>query len=101
MEDIKKENIINEDNEIIDFGILKNIMNSGIEKCVCKIEIEVKSGDEYSYKTGTGFFCNLKKLNIRIFLTNNHVLNQEYLNNGKIINYSVEVNNIKRNGTLD
>ena len=101
MEDINKENIINEDNEIFDFSLFKKISNSGIEKCVCKIEVEVKIDDKYEYKTGTGFFCNFPDINIKVFLTNNHILNQEFLDNSKKINYSVEINNLKTNNYID
>ena len=101
MEDINKEDIINEDNEIYDFSLIKKISNSEIEKCVCKIEIEAKIGDKYVYKTGTGFFCNIAAKNIKVFLTNNNVLNQEFLDNSKKINYSVEINNLKINNYID
>ena len=37
MEEIKNEDIILEDAEIVDFEELKKIINSGIEKYVCKI----------------------------------------------------------------
>ena len=37
MEEIRNDDIILEDAEIVDFEELKKIINSGIEKYVCKI----------------------------------------------------------------
>ena len=54
MEGIRKDNIINEDTEIIKVGLLEKIFNSNIKKCICKI-INLESKKE-----GTGFFCNIK-----------------------------------------
>ena len=101
MENIKKENITKEDHQIYDFYSQKKIMTSGIEKCVCKIEVEIKIGDEYKYQTGSGFFCNIPSKNLKVFLTNNHILNQEFLDNSKKIKYSIEVDYIKHDYYLD
>jgi hypothetical protein len=56
MKDIKKEEIILED-EILDFKTLKEIVTSGIEKCICKICREVTIKGELKFKYGTGNFC--------------------------------------------
>ena len=82
---IKEENIINEDNEIVDFDDLCKITNSGINKCVCKIMTEIEStenNDKKICKTGTGFFCNLP-LKKKVFITNNHILDEEFINKEK------------------
>ncbi len=81
MEKIKKNEIILEDGEIVN---LKKITNSGIEKCICKIIIE----DEL--KCGTGFFCNIKEKKLKVLITNNHVINKEYLEKGKRIKIELE-----------
>ena len=83
MEELDEKNIINEDNEIFDYQLFKKAMNYGIEKCVCKILQEVKENDQIKLKTGTGFFCTISSLNLRAFLSNNHVLGQEFLDNEK------------------
>ena len=80
MKGINKEDIINEDKEIVDYEIIEKIVNSGIKKCICKIKQEI---DSKKCKKGTGFFCNIKEKNIKIFVTNNHVLDQEFLNKEK------------------
>ena len=79
MEGIKKENIINEDNEIINYNSLKKIINSKLEKCICKIKQEINNNGKNCLITGTGFFCNIPLKNIKIFVTNNHVLNKEFI----------------------
>ena len=79
---IDEDKIINEDFEIIDFNYLENITNSGIKKCVCKIEL--------GQKKGTGFFCKVPPKNIKIFVTNNHVLNQDSLNIEKNLNIFIQ-----------
>ena len=83
MKGIKKGNIINEDNEIIKYNLLKKMINSKIEQCVCKIKQEINNNGSTDLKTGTGFFCIIPSKDIRIFVTNNHVLNQEFLNKEK------------------
>lgn len=97
MEEINEDDIINEDNEIVDFLELREVMNSGIEKCVCKIAKEVNINGQSIFKTASGFFCNIPIKKIKVFLTNNHFIDEEYLNNEqKIIyyNYRGEKNEI-------
>ena len=84
MEKIKKNEIILEDGEIVNLKKLKKITNSGIEKCICKIIFE----DEL--KCGTGFFCNIKEKKLKVLITNNHVINKEYLEKGKRIKIELE-----------
>ena len=79
MEDFNKEDIVLEDGEIVNFNNLKKIANSGIEKIICKIVIEEE------LKSGTGFFCIIKENNMKVMITNNHVINDEYLKNKKEI----------------
>ena len=86
METIKKDDIILEDGQIVNFKKLKNIANSGLEKCICKLII-VENGN---IKCGTGFLCNIKQKNLKAFITNNHVINKEYLNKNKILKFEVE-----------
>ena len=74
--------IIMDNMKPIKFEKLKNIINKG-EKCVVKILIE----DENNYKiaSGTGFFCKLPIRNnyLNILLTNNHIINKEFLKKEK------------------
>ena len=98
---INKDNIINEDNPIEDFSLNKKIYISGIELCICKIEAQYKSGDKYIYKRGSGFFCNIPDKNLKVLMTNNHVLNQEFLDTAKKLNYSIEENFIKKDYELN
>ena len=79
----RNQNIIKEDNPIHNFNQLQKIMNSGIEKCVCKIVREANVNGKLVYKTGTGFFCNLPSKQIKLFITNNHVLDKQFLNEEK------------------
>ena len=98
---INKESIINEDNPIEDFSVNKRIYISGIELCICKIEAQYKIDGEYKLKRGTGFFCNIPDKNLKVLMTNNHVLNQEFLDNAKKINYSIEENYMKKDYELN
>ncbi len=40
---------------------------------------EVKKGNQYKFITGTGFFFNCKQKKIKLFITNNHVLDKDFL----------------------
>ena len=90
MEDIKMDEIILEDGEIVNFGKLKKIATSGIEKCICKI-----INDEL--KCGTGFFCNIPQKKLKVIITNNHVINEKFLNEQKKLKIEVEEKEIEIN----
>ena len=86
MEDfeIKNENIKNEDSIIVDYDLLEDLINSGIKNCVFKLKFKVEiENNQPATKVGTGFFCNIPNKCIKAFITNNHVINQEFLNNEK------------------
>ena len=101
MENIKNEDIIKEDNSIGDFYLNKKIYISGIERCICKIETNFKIGNEEKFIRGSGFFCNIKEKKIKVFMTNNHVCNQEFLDNAKKLNYSIEEDFMKKDYQLN
>ena len=82
---ILPQNIQNEDNELVDYSLIKQIMNSDIDKCVCKIITKIK--------TGTGFFCDIPQKSIKILITNNHVIDKTFLDNENKLNYSITENN--------
>ena len=75
---------INEDNPIIDAFRIKGIMLSEIEICVCKIIRKTK--------TGSGFFCQVPEKNIKLLITNNHILDELYLEQGNKISYMISKN---------
>ena len=85
--DINENEIIKESSEIVDFKILKKITNSGIEKCVCKII----NKNELTIKRSSGFLLNIpsKKRIIKTFITNNHVIDQNYLDNENYLLLSI------------
>ena len=80
------EDITLEDGELVNFKKLKKIATSGIEKCICKIVFE-KEGE---LKCGTGFFCHIPKKKLKVLITNNHVINEDFLNEKKILEIEVE-----------
>ena len=85
--EIKNENIKNEDEIIANYDLLKDLINSGIKNCVFKLKFKVEvENKQPATKAGTGFFVifliNPNKC-IKAFITNNHVINQEFLNNEK------------------
>jgi surface protein len=63
---------------------IKGIMFSDIEKCVCKIIRKTK--------IGTGFFCDIPEKNIKLLITNNHIIDEIYLEEGNIIAYMISEN---------
>ena len=71
----------NEDNPIISFQQLRKIFISDIHKCICKILTKVK--------TGTGFFYIIPEKQIKVLITNNHVIDEEYLNKENRLVYSI------------
>ena len=76
--------ITNEDNVIVSAYKIKGIMFSEIEKCICKIIRKTK--------TGTGFFCEVPENNLKLLITNNHVIDELYLEKGNKISYMISEN---------
>ena len=105
MEDIKEDqeydvfiddgddDVINEDNEIIDYEMYEKVVNNETKKCICKIYIKIQTKQGIEAKTGSGFFCNIASKNLKVLITNNHVLDEEYIY--KEENISIEVDKIK------
>ena len=65
-------------------------MISGLENCVCKIKYEINKNGKLELITATGFFCNIQSKNIKVFITNNHVLNQDFLDKKKKLALDIE-----------
>ena len=84
--DINQEKYI-ENSEIINYKKLKDIFSKDLEKYICKIKIVLS---ENIYKIGTGFFCQLEKNNIKLLLTNNHIINDNYLESKKGLEIEVD-----------
>ena len=64
---------------------ITKLFQKGTES-MCKIHI-LKNGKS---GTGTGFFCSIRHSNLNlnvVLLTNNHILDEEFLKEGKIIEY--------------
>ena len=66
-----QENIIKEDNQIVNADKMEYIFSSGIKNSICKIITNTK--------TGTGFFVNINEKQIKVLITNNHVIDEEFL----------------------
>ena len=73
--------IINEDNPIIELNQLRQIIGSKIDVCVIKILTKTK--------TGTGFFCDVPEMKTKLLITNNHIIDQQYLDKENKLNYSI------------
>ena len=85
MEKIKKEILIKYQPIPVDLDGTKAIL-SQMENCICKI---VKDNGE----KGTGFFCKIpfpdENNALNVLITNNHVLNENDIENGKIIKFKI------------
>ena len=55
---------------------ISQIIASSINKCICKINIQNKTG----IKKCTGFFCHIPEKSIRLLITNSHNIDEHYLN---------------------
>ena len=76
---IDEENIMDEQGEIISFDFHRDLV--GYESCVCKLIFLKK---KFTF-TGTGFFCYIPSKDIRVFITNYHVIDDNFLENEKEI----------------
>ena len=85
MEDIINEKLIKNSLDPVSIEVTKKIINQ-MEKSVCKIYI--------NGNTGTGFFAIIPYKNKfkKVLITNNHVLGENELKNGKIITFILNNN---------
>ena len=70
---LEEDKIHNEQKTIFRFGFY-NIYKP-YEKCVCKIIIKADGKEN----CGTGFFCYLPSKQMRVLITNNHIIDQNFL----------------------
>ena len=96
MEDSKeeKEKYINSTSpEPISFKGTENILNQ-MNNCVCRI---------YNNGNGTGFFTKIpfKSKLLPVLITNNHIINQNDINNSKIITFDLNNNKILKKLKID
>ena len=78
---IYNKKVENEDNAIVDAFVIKGIKFTEIEKCICKI---IRKN-----KVGTGFFCEIPEKNIKLLITNNHIIDEIYLEQGNKVAYMI------------
>ena len=78
---MKQQNIKNEDEVIVENKSLKELFNSNVNKCIFKLKFNIKVDGKSSTKIGTGFICKIS--NMKAFITNNHVLDQKFLDKKK------------------
>ena len=83
-----KDDIINEDNTIFNYDLLSKITSAKLGQYVCKLKIE----KENSFTTGTGFFCDIPSKNIKFLITNNHLINQNFLDNKDKLTLTIKNN---------
>ena len=71
IENIYNEININENNNKIEYII---------NKCIVKIEMEIKINEQYKYISGIGFLCNIPTKNIKVLITYSNIIDSEFLN---------------------
>ena len=81
MSNILKESLIQDQPIPVSLEGTKKILYQ-MENCICKI---------YNVLTGTGFFCKIKFKNklLPVLITNNHILNENDIENNKIIELTI------------
>jgi V8-like Glu-specific endopeptidase len=85
--------VTNEDNTIVGAFEIKGIKFTKIEKCICKIIRKTK--------VGTGFFCEIPEKNIKLLVTNNHILDEIYLEQGNKVSYMISENEKETYNEID
>ena len=75
MDEIKKEKIIENNPLPVTIDGTTKILNQ-LKHCICKIQNKKGSG--------TGFFCSLPN-NIKVMITNNHIINEDILKENDIL----------------
>ena len=89
MEEINKEKILIKYPKPISIKSTEIILKQ-MKECICKIYL--KDGTK-----GTGFFCNIKykNKNIKVMITNNHIIDDKYIKENDRIEIKLKYNNKK------
>ena len=82
--------LLKEQSIFIDINFCKKIAK--FENCVCKLKINNENNISYA----SGFFCYIPSTKIRALITNNHIINQEFLKNQKKITIYIQDNDIEK-----
>ena len=83
----KNDEYFNEQNSILEWFFIKEIEKTNITKAICKLKIIDKS-----LSTGTGFFCEIRSKEMKVLLTNNHLINQKILDKKGKLTYIISNN---------
>ena len=86
---------INEQNPIYPFDIYRDLLK--LEKCVCKLKFLNNNVPFYA----TGFFCYIPSKDIRVFISNNHVIDQKFLDSEKELRLYYEDKGIEKEKIID
>ena len=70
-------------------------MSFKVSNCVWKLSREVRVNYKLVYLSGTGFFINIPSRDYKFFITSNHLLDQDFLNNDKTLEI-YNINNEKK-----
>jgi hypothetical protein len=85
----EEENYSNKNYININISDIDKIITSNIIESICKLKIELQDG---GLEFANGFFCYIPSKEMRVFITNNHVIDQNYLDNKTEIKCIIENN---------
>ena len=88
--------IIDNQNIILDFEFCDKI--NEFQKCVCKIESSKYNTEKIS---GTGLFCYIPSINLKVLITNYHIINKKYLDQEKELKLYFEYKGISEEKILN
>jgi len=88
-DDDNLEHIRNKQPIFIDISLIEKIKTSNIIENICKLKIESQDGNIIF---ANGFFCYIPSKEMKVFITNNHVIDQNYLDNKSEIKFLIENN---------
>ena len=54
-----------------------------VNKCIAKIEMEIYDNDNYRYISGLGILCNIPSKNMKVLITYNNIINNDFLSHEK------------------
>ena len=95
IDSIEKAEIIKEQSVIVDLDVAWDLFK--YKKCVCKLKIN-KHG---MIENGTGFLCFIPSKEIRVFITSNHIINQNFLDAHKELKLYYKDNGEEKEKVLD
>ena len=95
----ESDDFIKEQNTILDLNLFFKAIKQNFHKAVCRLKINDKENQEQIFSTG--FFCVIHSKHRKVLLTNNHLINGDFLKYQKELDFSICIKEKEENKKIN